>query len=76
MLYFWKTKDLIFLHKLKLVLRNFKEFIVQTYKLIKIRTSLVLIYKFVNNHFKAFDQPGHESRVHDRFQHRIPIQQS
>lgn len=56
MLYFWKTKDLIFLHKLKLVLRNFKEFIVQTYKLIKIRTSLVLIYKFVNNHFKAFDQ--------------------
>ena len=45
MLYFWKTKDLIFLYKLKLVLRNFKDFIVQTYKLIKIRTSLVLIYE-------------------------------
>jgi len=55
MLYFWKTKDLIFLYKLKLVLRNFKDFIVQTYKLIKIRTSLVLIYKFFNNHFKTFN---------------------
>ncbi len=55
MLYFWKTKDLIFLYKLKLILRNFKEFIVQTYKLIKIRTRLVLIYKFFINHFKTFN---------------------
>ena len=40
MLYFWKTKDLTFLYKLKLILRNFKEFIVQTYKLIKINSEL------------------------------------
>ena len=55
MLYFWKTKDIIFLYRLKRILRNFKEFIVQTYKLIKIGTSLVLTYKFFNNHFKIFN---------------------
>ena len=55
MLYFWKTKDLIFLYKLKLSLRNFKDFIVQAYKLIKIRTSLVLICKFFINYFKTLD---------------------
>jgi len=55
MLYFWKTKDLIFLYKLKLSLRNFKDFIVQAYKLIKIGTSLVLIRKFFINYFKTLD---------------------
>jgi len=55
MLYFWKTKNLIFLYKLKLLLRNFKVFIFQTYKLIKIGTSFVLVRKFVINYFKTLD---------------------
>lgn len=55
MLYFWKTKDLFFLYKLKIFLRNFKDFIIQIYKLIKIRTSLILIHKFFINYFKTLD---------------------
>lgn len=52
MLYFWKTKDLIFFYKFKLSLRNFKYFVNQTYKLIKIGTSFNLVYKFIINYFK------------------------
>tara|TARA_B100000780_G_C21058407_1_gene425322 strand:- start:382 stop:1164 length:783 start_codon:yes stop_codon:yes gene_type:complete len=82
MFFFWKTKDFITLYKYKRVLRNFKDFAVQTYKLIKIRTSLVLTYKFVIDHFKIFDKKSdyigniYKSSIFDFpdwFSEKIPV---
>ena len=56
MLYFWKTKDFLFFYKVKLSLRNFKYFVNQTYKLIKIGTSFNLVYRFVINNFKIYEK--------------------
>ena len=82
MLYFWKTKNFTTLYKAKIIFRNFKDFTVQTYKLFIIKTSFPLIYMFVVNNFKSFNQNSYfikkiyESSIFqfsDWFTNKIPI---
>jgi len=82
MLYFWKTKDFIILYKAKIIFRNFKDFIIQTYKLIIIKTSFPIIHMFVFNNFKSFNQKSYfikkiyESSIFDFsdwFTNKIPV---
>ena len=55
MLFFWKTKELLFLYKIKLKFRIFKEFLIQIYNLFKVKTNFFLIFKFIVNHYKNFN---------------------
>ena len=56
MLYFWKTKDVLIFYRIKLSLRNFKFFLKQTYKLIKIGTNPAIVLKFIINYFKIYEK--------------------
>ena len=56
MFYFWKTKDIKFLYKIKIILRDFKYFLIQLIKLIKIRTNFSIILQFIINYFRFFEK--------------------
>ena len=82
MLYIWKTKDLTFLYSFKLRLRSFKDFIIQTYKLIKIRTSFIIFAQFIKNYFTILDKQdnfinsiykSYNFEFPDWFSNKIPI---
>ena len=55
MSFFWKIKEIPFLYKIKLKIRLFKQFIYQTYLLIKSNSNIVIIFNFIKNYFISFD---------------------
>ena len=55
MLYFWKTKEFLFVYKVKIQFRFFKDFLIQIFKLYRVKTNLNLIFSFIVNHYKSFN---------------------
>jgi len=55
MSFFWKIKEISYLYKIKLKIRLFKQFIYQTYLLIKSNSNIVVILSFVKHFFISFD---------------------
>ena len=55
MFFFLKTKEIPFLYKIKLKIRLFKQFIYQTYLLIKSNSNIVIVLSFVKHFFIGFD---------------------
>jgi len=53
--FFWKIKEVSFLYKIKLKIRLFKQFIYQTYLLIKSNSNIIIVLSFVKNFFISFD---------------------
>jgi len=51
----WKTKKIPFLYKIKFNIRLFKQFIYQTYLLIKTRSNFIIILSFIKHYFITFD---------------------
>ena len=53
--FFLKIKEIPFLYKIKLKIRLFKQFIYQTYLLIKSNSNIVIVLSFVKHFFISFD---------------------
>tara|TARA_Y100000741_G_C18153019_1_gene518033 strand:- start:137 stop:916 length:780 start_codon:yes stop_codon:yes gene_type:complete len=52
---FWKIKKIPFLYKIKFNIRLFKQFIYQTYLLIKTRSNFFIILSFIKHYFITFE---------------------
>jgi predicted O-methyltransferase YrrM len=53
--FFWKIKKISFLYKIKINIRLFKQFIYQTYLLIKTNSKIIIVLSFIKNFIISFD---------------------
>jgi len=52
---FWKIRKISFLYKIKFNIRLFKQFIYQTYLLIKTNSNIIIVLSFIKNFIISFD---------------------